>query len=53
MAPIVKMEKELISGALHSDNLLSILLLPSTCHRLWQQEACSAALLLRYRMGSH
>lgn len=54
MAPIARMENELIPGALHPDNnLLSILLLPSTCHHLWQQGACSAALLLSHRMVHH
>lgn len=32
-------------------NLLSILLLPTTCYHLWQQGAHSAALLLRHQMG--
>lgn len=54
MAPIAKMKKELIPGALHPDNnLLSVLLLPSTCHHLWQQGTRSAALLLRHQMGHH
>lgn len=53
-APTAKMEKEPISGALHPDNnLLSVLILPSTCDHLWQQGAFSVALLLRHQMGNH
>lgn len=49
MAPTAKME-ELIPGTLHQDNNPLSVLLPFTGHQLWQQGACSAALLSN---GSH